>query len=157
MPKPIPDGYHTITPTITLKDTRKAIAFYKKAFGAEELRPPSMSPDGKSVMHAELRIGNSMIMLNDEMGDQCKSAETSGGSPAAFYLYVDNADAAFKKAVDAGAAVVMPVQDMFWGDRWGQVKDPFGYSWSLATHKKDVTPEEIRKGSEAMFAGMAKK
>jgi PhnB protein len=156
MIKPIPDGFHTITPTFMFKDTRKAIAFYKKAFGATEkfLMP---GPDGKGVMHAQIQIGDSNIMMGDEHPQpDCKSAETLGASPIGMYLYVKDVDAAFKKALAAGGAVRMPVQDMFWGDRMGCVKDPFGYSWTLATHVADVSPEEMARGAEAMFAGAGK-
>ena len=115
-------------------------------------------PDGKGVMHAEIRIGTSIIMMGEEHPDcPSKSAETTGSSPISFYIYLENVDAAFATAVEAGATVQMPVEDMFWGDRMGTVLDPFGYSWSLASHTKDLTPEEIQKGAEAMFATMAKK
>ena len=158
MTKPIPEGFHAVTPTFVFKDSRKAIAFYRKAFGARELYPAMPGPDGKGVMHAELKIGDSTIMLSDEnpqLGS--KSAETLGTSPIGFFLYVEDVDAAFPKAVAAGATVQMPVQDMFWGDRAGSVKDPFGYAWMMGTRKKDLTPEEIAKNAAAFFAQMAKK
>jgi uncharacterized glyoxalase superfamily protein PhnB len=156
MTKPIPDGFHTITPSFMFKDTRKAIEFYKKALGATEkfLMP---GPDGKGVMHAQMQIGDSPIMMGDEHpGQGCKSAETLGGTPIGCYLYVKDVDAAFKKALAAGGKVRMPVQDMFWGDRMGAFDDPFGYSWTLATHIADPTPEEMAQGAEAMFAGAGK-
>jgi PhnB protein len=157
MTKPIPEGYHTITPTLVFKDARKAIAFYQKAFGAKE-NMVMPGPDGKGVMHAELRVGDSVIMLSDERpGMPCRSAETLGTSPVNFFLYVADADAAFKKAVEAGGKQEMPVQDMFWGDRAGSIKDPFGYNWMIATHKKDMTPGEIAKNAESFFAQMAQK
>ena len=157
MTQAIPEGFHTVTPMFMFKDTRKAIEFYKRAFGAEE-RFAMPGPDGTGVMHAELRIGSSIIMMGDENPQQaCKSAETVGGSPVSFYLYLGNADEAFRTALEAGAETRMPVQDMFWGDRAGTVQDPFGYSWTLATHIKDLTPAEIRQGAEAFFAGMAPK
>ncbi len=157
MIKAIPDGYHTLTPTFVFKDARKAIEFYKKAFGAVELFAMP-GPDGKGVVHAELRIGNSSIMMGEECPDYpCKSAETLGGSPISFYVYLENVDVAFEKAVKAGAKVTMPVQEMFWGDRNGTVLDPFGYSWTLATHTRDLTPQEIQEGAKAAFAAMAKK
>jgi uncharacterized glyoxalase superfamily protein PhnB len=139
------------------KDAHKAIEFYKKAFGAEE-RFVMPGPDGKGVMHAEIQIGTSLIMLGDE-NPHCpgKSAETMGGSPVSFYIYIKNVDEAFKRAVDAGVEVQMPVEDMFWGDRMGTVRDPFGYSWSLASHIKDLTPEQIQEGATAAFAKMAEK
>ncbi len=155
MTQPIPQGYHSITPSLTFKDSQKAIEFYKKALGAKvmDLFP---NLNGKGIMHATIQIGNSIIMMGDEM-PQCKSAETLGSSPISLYVYVSNADAAFKQAVSAGAAVVMPVADMFWGDRAGSLKDPFGYSWMIATHTRDLSNDEIKKGAEAFFAQMAKK
>ncbi len=139
------------------KDARKAIEFYKKAFGAVE-RFAMPGPDGKGVMHAELQIGNSIIMMGEENPQEpCKSAETAGCSPISFYIYVENVDKAFQKAVEAGAEVRMPVQEMFWGDRVGTLQDPFGYSWWIATHKKDPTTKELEEGAEAALAHMAGK
>ena len=155
MARSIPGGYHAVTPSLTFKDSQKAIEFYKKAFGATVLDlVPNLT--GPGIMHATINIGDSILMMGDEM-PQSKSAETLGGSPISLYLYVPDADAAFKQAVAAGAAVVMPVADMFWGDRAGSLKDPFGYSWMIATHTQDLTQEQIRKGAEAFFAQMAKK
>ena len=157
MAKAIPEGYQSVTPFFMFKDAREAIEFYKKAFGATE-RFVMPGPDGKGVMHAELQIGDSIIMMGEENPNEpCKSAETIGGSPVSFYLYVENVDDAFRRALKAGSESRMPVEDMFWGDRVGTVQDPFGYSWSLATHTKDLTEEEIQKGAEAWFAEMAKK
>jgi PhnB protein len=113
--------------------------------------------DGKGLMHAVIQIGDSILMMGDERPGMAKSAETLGGSPISLYVYVQDADAAFKQAVAAGAAVVMPMMDMFWGDRAGNVKDPFGYQWMIATHKQDLTKEQVKKGAEAFFAQMAKK
>ncbi len=144
----IPCGYHSLSPYITFKDSRKAIDFYKKSFGAKqkELVP---GPNGQGVMFAEMKIGNSMFMMGDERSDQnTKSVETIGISPISFYLYVRNVDAFFKKAVEGGATVDMPLQDMFWGDRVCRLKDPFGYLWMVATHVKDVSQEEMKKDSE---------
>ena len=156
MTKPIPEGFRSVTPMFMFKDCRKAIDFYKSAFGAEE-RYAMPSPDGKGIMHAELMVGNSIIMMGDENPEQnCRSAESIGASPISFYLYVDNVDAAFRRAVEAGGKVQMEVQDMFWGDRAGSLQDPFGYHWMLATHTKDLTPAEIRAGAEATFAGMSR-
>ena len=157
MIKAIPEGYQSLTPMFIFKDAGKAIDFYNRAFGAE-VRFVMPGPDGKGVMHAEVRIGTSIIMMGEENSD-CpnKSAETTGGSPVSFYIYLENVDEAFKRAVEAGSRIQMPVEDMFWGDRMGTVLDPFGYSWSLASHTKDLTPEEIQKGARAMFAKMAKK
>lgn len=159
MAKLVPSGYHTVTPSFTFKDSKKAIEFYKKAFGAKvlDLFP---HPGGQGIMHATIQIGNSIVMMGDEMpgAENCaKSAETLGSSPISLYVYVPNVDEAFKQAVAAGAATIMPVADMFWGDRAGQIKDPFGYSWMIATHKQDLTNDEIRKGAEAFFAQMAKR
>ncbi|MBK5275969.1 MAG: VOC family protein [Desulfuromonadales bacterium] len=157
MIKAIPEGYHSVTPMLVFKDARKAIEFYKRAFGAQELLAMP-GPDGKGVMHAELLIGTSRIMMGEECPDQpCKSAETAGGSPVSFYIYLENVEAAFGKAVEAGAKVLMPVQEMFWGDRTGNLQDPFGYSWTLATHTRDLTPQEIQQGAQSFFAEMAKK
>jgi uncharacterized glyoxalase superfamily protein PhnB len=154
MIKKIPAEFHSVTPMLVLKDARKAVEFYKRALGAEELMIMP-GADGKGVMHAEIRIGDSIVMLGEECPDApCKSAETYGGSPVSFYIYVEDVDTAFKVAVDAGAEVEMAVQEMFWGDRMGSVRDPFGYSWGLATHTRDLTPEEIRKGAEEAAAQM---
>ncbi|MDF3054302.1 MAG: PhnB domain protein [Gammaproteobacteria bacterium] len=147
MIKAIPEGYHTITSAITVKDARKAIDFYKKAFNAEEkFVMPGI--DGKGIMHAEILIGNSFFMLGEE-SPHCssKSAETLGDSPVTFFLYVKDVDTSFQQAVAAGASVVMAVEDMFWGDRCGTVKDPFGYSWMIATHTRDLSEEEITRGA----------
>jgi uncharacterized glyoxalase superfamily protein PhnB len=157
MTKAIPEGYQSVTPMFVFKDARKAIEFYKRAFGAQE-RFVMPGPDGKGVMHAELRIGSSIIMMGEEHPQEtCKSAETIGGSPVSFYLYLENVDEAFRIALEAGAEVRMPVQDMFWGDRAGTVQDPFGFSWTLATHIKDLTPQEIQQGAQAFFAQAARK
>ena len=152
--RPIPEGYTTVTPSITMRDTAKAIEFYKRAFGARE-RAIMRGPDGK-VMHAEAQIGNSIIMFNDEvMGS--RSAETQGGSPVSFYLYVENVDEAHKKAVSEGAESTMPPTDMFWGDRMSSIKDPFGLRWSFATHVKDVTPDEMKRGQDEFMKQMAER
>ena len=159
MVKPIPQGYHAVTPSFTFKDSQKAIDFYKKAFSAKAL-DLMRSPDGHGVMHATIQIGDSIVMMGDEMPgmENCpKSAETLGSSPISLYVYVADADVAFKQAVVAGCTVTMPVADMFWGDRAGSVRDPFGYSWMIATHTQDLTKEQIRKSAEAFFAQMAKK
>ena len=144
--KAIPDGMHTITPHLVCDGAADAIEFYKKAFNAIELaRLPD--PGGK-LMHAMLQIGDSVIMLNDEYTDWgVLGPKTIGGSPITIHLYVNDVDSAFAQAVDAGATVKMPVADMFWGDRYGVVVDPFGHNWSLATHKQDLSPEQI---AEAM-------
>jgi len=157
MTKSIPEGFHRVTPMLVFKDARKAIDFYKRAFGAQE-RFVMPGPDGKGVMHAEVLIGDSIIMMGEENPHEpCKSAETIGGSPVSFYIYMDNVDEAFRTALAAGAETRMPVEDMFWGDRVGTVQDPFGYSWSLATHIKDLSPQEIQQGAQAAFARMSEK
>lgn len=156
MAKAIPDGYHSVTPSLTFKDSKKALEFYKKALGAEVM-DVFPRPDGKGVMHATMQVGNSILMMGDESPgrEDCRSAETLKGTPISLFVYVADADAAFKQAVDAGSTVTMPIADMFWGDRCGGIKDPFGYTWMIATHKKDLSPDEVRKGAEAFFAQMA--
>ena len=159
MAKQVPEGYYTVTPSFTFKDSRKAIEFYKKAFGAKVL-DLMMDPGGRRTMHATIQIGNSIVMMGDEMpgAENCaKSAETLGTCPISLYVYLSDADAAFKQAVAAGGTVIMPVADMFWGDRAGTLRDPFGYQWMIATHKQDLTNDQIQKGAEAFFASMAKK
>jgi PhnB protein len=150
--KAIPSGYTTITPSMTVKDAPKVIEFYKKAFGAtEHMRMPG--PDGK-IMHAEIQIGNSIIMMNDEvMGS--RSAQTLGGCPISFYAYFEDANAAFKKAISAGAKEIYPITEMFWGDLMGTVEDPFGYKWTIAQHVKDVSPEDMKKGQAEFMKQMA--
>ena len=156
MAKPIPDGYASVTASLTFKDTQKALDLYKKAFDAKVIDVfPGM--DGKGIMHAVFQIGNSYLMCGDEMGEKSRSAEAMGGSPTGFFIYVNDADASFKQAVAAGCAVAMPMGDMFWGDRAGSVQDPFGYNWMIATHKKDLSKDEVRKNAEAFFAQFAKK
>jgi uncharacterized glyoxalase superfamily protein PhnB len=146
--KPIPSGMHTLTPHLIVKGASKAIEFYKKAFGAEEVGCMN-APDGKTVMHADLKIGDSHVFLADEFPEMdCRGPQSIGGSPVTIHMYVEDVDAAFGKAVAAGAQVKMPLADMFWGDRYGALKDPFGHCWSLATHKKDLTPEQIRQGAQ---------
>jgi uncharacterized glyoxalase superfamily protein PhnB len=146
--KPIPAGFHTLTPHLIVKGASKAIDFYKKAFGAEELGRLT-APDGKSILHADLKIGDSHVFLADEFPQMdCRGPASIGGTPVTVHMYVEDVDAAFGKAVAAGGKVKLPLADMFWGDRYGVLNDPFGHSWSLATHKKDLTPEQIRKGAQ---------
>jgi len=149
--KRVPDGYHTVTPHLIVKGAQEALEFYKKAFGAQEIaRMPG--PDGKSIMHAELKIGDSILMLCDECPEMGAQSPTSlGGTPLSLYLYFEDVDAAFDRAVKAGATVKMPLSDAFWGDRYGQVSDPFGHSWSMASHIEDLSMEEIKKRGEAFF------
>ena len=150
--KAVPEGFRTVTPQLTLDDAVQAIEWYKRALGAEEVsRAPG--PDGK-ILHAELKIGDSRIMLNDAvMGN--KGPKMLGGSPAALWLYVEDCDALFNKAVSAGAQVRMPMGDQFWGDRCGSVSDPHGYSWTIATHKEDLTREEMQQRQEQFFKQFA--
>jgi uncharacterized glyoxalase superfamily protein PhnB len=153
--EPIPKGFHTVTPCLMIRGADRAIEFYKKAFGAE-LLDRMTGPDGKTVIHSQIRIGDSFIFLGDESSEMgTGSPEKYGGSCASIHLYVDDADAAFDRAVKAGAKVRMPVADMFWGDRYGKVVDPFGYEWGLGTRKEDLTPDEIRKGAEEFFKTQA--
>ena len=149
----IPKGYHTVTPSLFVAGAAKAIDFYKKALGAEEImRFPA--PDG-TIMHAEIRIGDSKIMLGDEMPDQGgRSPKSLGGTPVNFFVYQENVDAAWKRAVDAGATPIMPLADQFWGDRSGCLEDPFGHRWWLAQHIKDMTIEELQKAGDEYFAQM---
>ncbi|MCC6750097.1 MAG: VOC family protein [Deltaproteobacteria bacterium] len=143
--KPVPDGYQTLTPALNLKGADQAIEFYKKAFGAEErFRMPG---PGGVVMHAELQIGSSVVMLSEAMQDP----PTVGS----IFMYVPDADAAFDRAVKAGAKVKMPMQDMFWGDRFGKVTDPNGIGWGIATHKEDLSPAEMDQRMKAAMAAMA--
>jgi uncharacterized glyoxalase superfamily protein PhnB len=151
-----PREYHTITPSLIVRGAAKAIEFYAAAFGAQE-RMRMTGPDGRHVMHAELKIGDSFVFLSDEFPDMgCRSPESLGGTASALHLNVEDVDAAFQRAVSAGATVRMPVADMFWGDRYGKVVDPFGHEWGLATHKEDLSQEQIRKRAADYFAGMAK-
>jgi PhnB protein len=152
--KPIPDGFHTVTPYLSVKGAAQAIEFYKRAFGAQE-RYRLPGPDGKTVGHAEIVVGNSILMMADEMPD-CgnHSPQTLNGSPVCFAVYVEDADAAFKRAVDAGATVTRPLADQFYGDRAGTVKDPFGHQWTLMTHKEDVSAEEMKRRLPGEYAKM---
>ena len=140
---PIPEGYHSVTAYVIVPDAIEAIAFYEKAFGATKVMHMP-GPGGQGTMHAEIRIGNSHVMLSDENPAwEMKGAGTLGGSPVGFMVYLEDCDAAFDKAVAAGCEVKFPLSDQFWGDRMGKVVDPFGLEWSLATHKEDVPPEEM--------------
>jgi uncharacterized glyoxalase superfamily protein PhnB len=147
----IPKGFHSVTPSLCVAGADRAIDFYKRAFGAEELmRFPT--PDGK-IMHAEIRIGDSVLMLGDEMPEHgAKGPKSYGGTPIGFFIYRDNVDAAWKQALDAGGKVVMPLADQFWGDRTGCIEDPFGHRWWLAQHVQDLTPEELRQRAEETFS-----
>ncbi|MCI0570416.1 MAG: VOC family protein [Myxococcaceae bacterium] len=142
--KPVPEGYHTVTPYLVVRGAAKAIEFYKQAFGAEEtVRMPG--PDG-TVMHAELRIGDSVVMLGDEApGTGSRSPQTLGGTTGGLMLYVPDVDALCARALKAGATLAEPLKNVFWGDRYGKVTDPFGHTWSIATHVEDVSPEEMEE------------
>ncbi|PYV08375.1 MAG: glyoxalase [Acidobacteria bacterium] len=148
--KPVPEGYHSATPYLIVRDAARAIDFYRKAFGATELvRMPG--PDGR-LMHAEMRIGDSVIMLSDEFPERgALSPQSLGGAGVGIFLYLDDVDAHFEQAVSAGAKVLVPVEDMFWGDRWGQIEDPFAHRWQLATHKEDLSGEEIGRRAAQAF------
>ena len=149
---PVPAGFHTITPQLVLDDAAAAIDWYKRAFGAEEVSR-SLGPDGK-IMHAELKIGDSHVMMNDAMMN-AQGAKSRGGSPVSFWLYVPDADALFTRAVSAGATVQMPLADQFWGDRAGNVADPEGIGWWIATRTEDLSTPEIQERFEAFMKQMA--
>ena len=154
--KAVPEGTHTITAHLIARDGNKAIEFYKKAFGAE-VKDVHHSPDGK-VMHAELKIGDSKLLLADEFPEfGSKSPQSLGGSPVVLNIYVEDVDALFNRAVAAGATVTMPLANQFWGDRYGQVVDPFGHHWALGAHIEDVAPDELARRASAVMAEMAKK
>lgn len=148
--KPIPDGYSTLMPYLIVKDAARALDFYKRAFGATELM--RLNGTGGKIGHAEIRIGDAVVMLADEFPDMgARSPQTLGGSPVSLLLYVEDADARFEQAVAAGATVLRPVKDQFYGDRSGMLSDPFGHVWVLATHTEDVSPEEMRRRSEELL------
>lgn len=149
--KPIPAGHHTVAPYLAIKNGAQALEFYKKAFGATEMFKLIL-PDGR-LGHAEIRLGDSVIMLSDEFPEHGgKAPQTLGGSPVSIHLYVENVDSFFQKAVAAGAKERKPVMDQFYGDRSGQLEDPFGHLWWVGTHKEDVPPEELQKRVQSMFA-----
>jgi PhnB protein len=144
---PIPDGYHSVTPYLIVDDAEAALKFYREALGAEET---VRLPMGGKIGHAEIRIGNSMVMLSDEWPDMgALGPKTRGGATSSFVLYVEDADKAFDRAVKAGAKVDKPVENQFWGDRMGSVTDPFGHKWSFGSHVEDVSPEEMKKRMDA--------
>jgi PhnB protein len=153
--KPVPEGYHTITPYMTVRGAAQAIEFYKQAFGATE-KGVMKGPDGK-VMHAELKIGDSIIMLGDEFPEfGSLSPQSTGGTGMGLHIYTEDVDSAFDRAVKAGATVEMPVSDMFWGDRYGKLVDPFGHKWSIGTHKRDVSIDEMKAAQEEFMKQMPK-
>jgi len=151
---PIPPGYHTVTPYLTVNDGAGALEFYTRAFGAREMmRMPA--PNGK-IGHAEIRIGDSFIMLSDELpGTSTKAPTSLGGTTGSLMVYLPNVDAAFKKAIDAGCKSLMAPADMFWGDRFGKLEDPYGNQWGLLTHKEDVPPKQMAERAKAAMAAMA--
>src|SRR3954452_9186912 len=153
MAHPIPAGFHAITPHLVIKGASEAIEFYKRAFGAQELcRMPCPGPDGQvKIGHAGLQIGDSRLFLADEFPEH-GSRGPNGRSPVTIHLYVADADAAFSRAVAAGATVSMPLADMFWGDRYGKLVDPFGHHWSIAAHLEDLTPAQIQERMAAAFS-----
>jgi PhnB protein len=155
-PQGVPEGFSTVTPHLNVRDAGQALEFYKKAFGAKEtVRMPG--PGGK-ILHAEIKIGDSHLFLADEMPEWgSRSPLTIGGTATAICLYVDDADAVFNQAVAAGAKVLMPLQDQFWGDRYGKLSDPFGHEWAVATHLEDLSPEEMKKRQEVAMAQMTQR
>ena len=153
--RPIPEGYHSVTPALTVRGAARAIEFYTRAFGARELGRMS-APDGQRIWHAELQIGDARLMLADEFPDMGGHApESLGGTPVSLHLYVEDADAVVQRAAAAGATVIQPLMDAFWGDRYGKLKDPFGHEWSVATHVEDVSEEEMRRRADAFAASTA--
>jgi uncharacterized glyoxalase superfamily protein PhnB len=152
--KPIPDNFHSLTPNLVCRNAAQAIDYYKAVFGATELvRMPG--PGGK-IMHAELQIGDSRFFVNDSMGKSIPTGPEPGTSnPMYLHLYVEDVDTIYNRAIKGGARVDMPLQDMFWGDRYGKLTDPFGQQWGIATHKEDVAPEEMKRRQDAFFAKAA--
>jgi PhnB protein len=147
--KPIPEGYHTVTPYLIVKGAARALEFYKKAFGAKELM--RFSGPGDKIMHAEIKIGDSPVMLADEFPEMgAKSPESIGGSAVGLMIYVTDVDSVFKQAIAAGGKVDRPVKDQFYGDRSGSLVDPFGHKWTIGTHKEDVSMEEMQRRMQAM-------
>src|SRR5262249_44299614 len=145
--RPVPAGYHTVSPYLSLRSATKAIEFYKKAFGAQELMRMA-APGGDRIPHAEIKGGASGIMPGDGIPQGWPAPETLGATTVSLFLSVDDVDKWFQRAVDAGAKATMPPDDMFWGDRFGKLKDPFGHEWGLATHKEDLSPDEIGKRAQ---------
>lgn len=155
--KPIPDGFNSVSAYLVVPNSEEALSFYERAFGAKTVSR-MRGPDGKSTVHAEMRIGNSTVMLSDENPQWgTKSARTLGGSPVSLHIYVEDADALFNRAVKAGCQVAYPMGDPFWGDRYGKVTDPFGLVWGIATHKEDLSEKEMEKRGAEWFAQMAQK
>jgi len=155
--KGIPEGYHSVTPYLTVKDVGASLDFYRKALGAEE-RMRLAEPDGKRIMHAEMKIGESIVMLGDVSPERgCVEPASLKGHSSGLYVYVTDVDAAFARAKGAGAKVTMPVTDMFWGDRMTEIEDPSGHRWSLATRKEELSPAEVAERAKKWFAANAKR
>lgn len=153
----IPKGYHSVTPVLVVKGAEQAIEFYKTAFGAKELNRASI-PESNIILHAEIQIGDSRIMLNDEFPEMnCKSPQSVGGASTALYIYVKDVEKIFAQATDAGAKVTMPLMDAFWGDRTGQLVDPYGHIWSFATRKRNLSQKEVQKAQQEWLAEMGKR
>jgi PhnB protein len=153
--KPIREGYHTVVPGIVVRNAAKAIEFYAAAFGAKETNRMH-GPDGKSILHAEIEVGDSKIFLADEgPGMSTRAPESLNGTTSSIHLNVEDSDAAYHRAVKAGAKPIMPPMDMYWGDRYAQVLDPFGHVWGIGTHKEDLSPEEIRRRGAEFFKQLA--
>ena len=153
--KPVPEGFHTITPHLIVRDSKAAIDFYQKAFGAQLQGGVAYMPNGK-VMHAMVKIGDSFLMLNDEFPEHGVVAPKDGETGISLHIYVDNVDELFERATEAGAKVKMPLADMFWGDRYGKILDPFGHQWTLGTHTKDVTQDEMKAAMDEAMGAMRK-
>jgi uncharacterized glyoxalase superfamily protein PhnB len=149
--RPIPEGVPQLIPYLTVDNANDAIKWYEKAFGAQ-LVMKMPGPDGKTVMHCELKFGNARLYFADKFSPESKSPKDLGGSPVVLHLWSDDCDAAFRKATAAGAKVLMPLEDMFWGDRYGQVQDPFGHVWAISSQKEDLTPEEVRERAAKAFS-----
>jgi PhnB protein len=152
--QPVPPGYHTVTAYLTVNDGARALDFYQRAFGARDIE--RMPGPGGKLMHAEFKIGDSIVMLSDEFPgmSSCKAPTSLGGTTVTMFLYVPDVDAAFKRALEAGCKVITPVMDMFWGDRFGKLEDPFGNQWSMATHKENVSPAEMAQRAQAFMSKM---
>ena len=152
----IPHGFNSLSAHLIVGDGAAAIEFYKKAFDAQETMR-LMTPDGKSLMHAQMKIGNSMLMLAGEFPPRCLAPKSRGGTSVFLHLYTEQADALFDRAVQAGCQINMPMSDTFWGDRYGQVEDPFGHQWSIASHRQDLTPDQLAANAKEFLATLPNK
>ena len=148
--KRVPEDFHTITPHLVVRDVPRAVEFYRRAFGAEELLR-NLTPDGGAVLHCELLLGESRFFVNEEFPEHAVSPAALGGSPVTLHLYVEDVDAVYQRAVAAGAEVVFPLQDCFWGDRYAQLRDPFGHRWSVASRLEDLSPAELQERARKWF------